>query len=64
MGSKPVKNAIFFYTSRVPEGPVEDSDPFGQSIPPTPRKWTHFNKYPLLGHKKVTYSRWYSYFNN
>lgn len=24
----------------------------------------HFCKYPLLGHKKVTYSRWYDYFNN
>jgi hypothetical protein len=21
----------------------------------------HFNKYPLLGHKKVTYSRWSNY---
>lgn len=25
--------------------------------------FTHFSKYPLLGHKIVTYSQWYSYFN-
>jgi hypothetical protein len=24
----------------------------------------HFSKYPLLGHKKVTYLRWYNYFYN
>lgn len=26
--------------------------------------FNHFNKYPLLGHKRVTYSRWYNYFSN
>jgi hypothetical protein len=26
--------------------------------------FSHFSKYPLLGHKKVTYYRWYDYFNN
>jgi len=26
--------------------------------------FSHFYKYPLLGHKKVTYCRWYNYFNN
>ena len=26
--------------------------------------FSHFSKYPLLGHKKVTYSRWYNYFNH
>lgn len=25
--------------------------------------FTHFYKYPLLGHKKVTYNRWHDYFN-
>lgn len=34
MGSKNVKNTIFY----------------------------HFSKYPLLGHKNVTYSCWYDYF--
>lgn len=26
--------------------------------------FSHFSKYPLLGHKNVTYSRWYDYFKN
>lgn len=24
----------------------------------------HFSQYPLLGHKKITYLRWYNYFKN
>lgn len=26
--------------------------------------FSHFSKYPLLGHKRVTHLRWYNYFNN
>jgi hypothetical protein len=26
--------------------------------------FAHFNQYPLLGHKRATYTRWYDYFNS
>lgn len=26
--------------------------------------FSHFNKYPLLGHKRVTYNEWHNFFNN